>query len=95
MTTTPERVAALAALLAAAAIAVAVWTWRGPREASGGEVQRILGGVGLGATTTPFDCPGGFDPRHAPECALRHGPVLGADALCAEHVLAPWTVEGR
>jgi hypothetical protein len=83
----PETLLAVAALLAAGACAVAVVSNRADGAAVGrrSEVQRLTGGLGLGATLDLSECPHGFDPRLDDACARRLGPLPGDLVTCPHH----------
>lgn len=83
----PERLAALAGLVAAAAGA-ALWTGsvRGPAEAAASAAfQRAV--LGIGGGTAPFlePCEAAFHGGGSRRCARAFEPVPGGEAFCPHH----------
>lgn len=83
----PERLAALAGLVAAAAGA-ALWTGsvRGPAEAAASAAfQRAV--LGIGGGTAPFlePCEAAFHGGGSRRCARSFEPVPGGEAFCPHH----------
>ncbi|MCF6157479.1 MAG: hypothetical protein E3K32_02670 [wastewater metagenome] len=51
----------------------------------GNNFQRVVHGLGLGATTKPTWCYINFDPRVDPRCPCIEWPVPGGFCYCPEH----------
>ncbi|MBW7941842.1 hypothetical protein KsCSTR_41240 [Candidatus Kuenenia stuttgartiensis] len=49
------------------------------------EFQRLLHGVGIGATTKPAWCFINFDPRIDPRCTCIEWPIPGGYCYCPDH----------
>ena len=78
----------LALLLAIAALPVAAATVVVANSAPRGdpaELQRLVGGLGLGPAVDGSRCAAVFDPRVSLSCSLRHDPVPGASVFCPCH----------
>jgi hypothetical protein len=86
----PTARAAVAALIAgltgAACLLVATdGLASGDRRQRPEELQRLIGGLGVGPAVDLSRCPFSFDPRLCPDCPLNHGPVPGGACFCPQH----------
>lgn len=66
-------------------LAADAWSWKHTKSESVISFQRMVGGLGMGATLKPSWCYISYDPRLEHQCACIEWPIPGGYCFCPDH----------
>jgi len=72
-------------ILALLSLAVDAYSWRHKKGESVVSFQRVVGGLGMGATLKPSWCYISYDPRLENQCSCIEWPIPGGYCFCPDH----------